>query len=85
MTLVPLRLLDPRKKMKTTTITLVAVLFILRPAARADDALWLPSMRYASAGYPEATLYNKEGLPARPFRYPAVELKEIQKECQPAK
>ena len=42
-------------------------------------------VRYAWAGYPEATLYNKEGLPARPFRYPAVELKEIQKECQPAK
>ena len=71
--------------MKTTAIVLLALLFILCFAARADDALWLPSMRYAWAGYPEATLYNKEGLPARPFRYPAVELKEIQKECQPAK
>jgi sialate O-acetylesterase len=30
--------------MKTTAIALLALLFTLRPAARADDALWLPGM-----------------------------------------
>jgi len=28
------------------------------------------SVRYAWAGYPEVTLYNREGLPATPFRWP---------------
>jgi len=28
------------------------------------------AMRYAWAGYPLCSLYNKEGLPASPFRYP---------------
>jgi len=42
-------------------------------------------VRYAWAGFPEATLYNKEGLPARPFRYPAVELGVLQKEFKPVK
>lgn len=29
------------------------------------------AMRYAWAGFPDCTLYNKEGLPATPFRTPA--------------
>ncbi|MBM3852035.1 MAG: hypothetical protein FJ399_02650 [Verrucomicrobia bacterium] len=29
-------------------------------------------------------LFNKEGLPARPFRHPAVALETIQQECKPA-
>ena len=28
------------------------------------------AMRYAWAGYPLCSLYNKEGLPASPFRFP---------------
>lgn len=31
-------------------------------------------IRYAWAGFPEVTLYNAEGLPATPFRYPPVAL-----------
>jgi hypothetical protein len=47
---------------------------------------WSPTgVRYAWAGFPEATLHNKEGLPARPFRHPATELEVIQKEGQPGK
>jgi sialate O-acetylesterase len=28
------------------------------------------AVRYAWAGFPDATLYNKDGLPASPFRFP---------------
>ncbi len=52
---------------------------------RAEKVSEPVGVRYAWAGYPEATLYNKEGLPARPFRYPAIELKAIQQETQAAK
>lgn len=52
---------------------------------RAEKVTEPAGVRYAWAGFPEATLYNKEGLPARPFRYPAVDLKALQRECQPAK
>jgi sialate O-acetylesterase len=33
------------------------------------------AVRYAWAGWPEATLYNKDGLPATPFRWPVPEVK----------
>jgi sialate O-acetylesterase len=33
------------------------------------------AVRYAWAGWPEATLCNKEGLPATPFRFPVPEVK----------
>ena len=42
-------------------------------------------VRYAWAGYPEVTLFNQEGLPARPFRHPTIELGPLQKECEKAK
>jgi sialate O-acetylesterase len=32
-------------------------------------------VRYAWLGFPEARLFNQEGLPASPFRYPAMPLK----------
>ena len=32
-------------------------------------------VRYAWLGFPEATLFNQEGLPASPFRYPVMPLK----------
>lgn len=35
-------------------------------------------VRYAWLGFPEVTLYNKEGLPASPFCHPAVDLKAMQ-------
>jgi hypothetical protein len=41
-------------------------------------------VRYAWLGYPEATLFNREGLPATPFRHPAIGLDEIQREGKPA-
>ncbi len=31
-------------------------------------------VRYAWAGFPEVTLYNREGLPATPFQHPPVDL-----------
>jgi len=31
------------------------------------------AVRYAWAGFPEATLFNKDGLPASPFRFPVPE------------
>ncbi|MFM9194242.1 MAG: hypothetical protein ACKOWG_00575 [Planctomycetia bacterium] len=31
------------------------------------------AVRYAWAGWPEATLATKEGLPATPFRFPPPE------------
>ncbi len=34
------------------------------------------AVRYAWAGWPEATLYNKEGLPGTPFRFPTPETKQ---------
>jgi hypothetical protein len=42
-------------------------------------------VRYAWAGYPEATLFNQAGLPARPFRHPTLDLKAIQQESERAK
>ena len=42
-------------------------------------------VRYAWLGYPEATLFNREGLPATPFRHPAIGLDQIQKERKPAR
>ncbi|MFZ4780036.1 MAG: sialate O-acetylesterase, partial [Terrimicrobiaceae bacterium] len=36
-----------------------------------DDVKVPSAVRYAWAGWPEATLYNQEGLPATPFRFPA--------------
>ncbi len=39
-----------------------------------SDKLPAPAtVRYAWAGYPQATLYNQEGLPATPFRWPIPE------------
>lgn len=52
---------------------------------RADEVPEPTGVRYAWAGYPQATLFNEEGLPARPFRHPAIELGPLQKECEAAK
>jgi sialate O-acetylesterase len=52
---------------------------------RAEKVKEPTGVRYAWAGFPEATLHNKEGLPARPFRHPATALEVIQKEGQPGK
>ena len=41
-------------------------------------------VRYAWLGYPEATLFNREGLPATPFRHPAIGLDEIPREGRAA-
>ncbi len=35
-------------------------------------------VRYAWAGFPDVSLYNKEGLPATPFHYPPIDLKARQ-------
>lgn len=42
-------------------------------------------VRYAWAGFPEATLFNQEGLPARPFRHPTIDLETLQRECEAAR
>ncbi len=47
---------------------------------RAASVLKPTGVRYAWAGFPSATLFNQEGLPARPFRHPAVDLETIQQE-----
>ena len=51
---------------------------------RAADVPEPEGVRYAWAGYPEVTLLNQEGLPARPFRHPTIELGPLQKECETA-
>ena len=51
---------------------------------RAADVPEPAGVRYAWLGFPEATLFNREGLPATPFRHPAVGLDEIQREGKPA-
>jgi sialate O-acetylesterase len=52
---------------------------------RAADVPEPTGVRYAWLGYPEATLFNREGLPATPFRHPAIGLEQIQKERKPAR
>ena len=44
-----------------------------RVEARSADVPKPLAVRYAWAGFPEATLFNREGLPATPFRYPVPE------------
>ena len=51
---------------------------------RAADSPDATGVRYAWLGYPEVTLFNREGLPATPFRHPAIGLDEIQREGKPA-
>jgi len=41
---------------------------------RAEGVTDPAGVRYAWAGFPEVTLYNKAGLPATPFQYPPPEL-----------
>jgi sialate O-acetylesterase len=53
---------------------------VVRAAAVPEPA----GVRYAWLGYPEATLFNREGLPATPFRHPAIGLDLIQREGKPA-
>lgn len=43
-------------------------------AIRAEGVTEPAGVRYAWAGFPEVTLYNKEGLPATPFQYPSPDL-----------
>jgi len=42
-------------------------------AARAGNVPEPAGVRYAWLGYPEVTLFNREGLPASPFQYPPPE------------
>ena len=51
---------------------------------RAADVPEPAGVRYAWLGFPAATLFNREGLPATPFRHPAIGLDEIQREGKPA-
>jgi sialate O-acetylesterase len=51
---------------------------------RAADVPEPTGVRYAWLGYPEVTLFNREGLPATPFRHPATGLDEIQREGKAA-
>ena len=53
--------------------------------ARVADGPIAREFRREGAGYPEVTLFNQEGLPARPFRHPAIDLGPLQKECETAK
>jgi len=47
-------------------------------AVRSDGVTEPAGVRYAWAGFPEVTLFNKAGLPATPFQYPPPDLKAQQ-------